>query len=57
MCMGVLPTCMLVHHVVTAHRQQKRAFDFLELELEVIVYHHVCTENQTWVLCKSSKCS
>ena len=34
---------------------QKRASDPLELELQMVVSHHVGVRNCTWVLCKSRK--
>jgi hypothetical protein len=36
---------------------QKRAWDPWELELWMVVKHHLGARNPTWVLCKSSKCS
>ena len=49
---------MPVYHVCTdAQGGQKRALDPLELELWVIVSHHVSARNPDWVLCKSSQCS
>lgn len=43
MCMSGLPVCVFVRS--------------LEVELQVIVSHHVGAQNQTWVLCKNSQCS
>lgn len=36
---------------------QNRAINPLELELLVIVSHHVGPENQAWILWQSSRCS
>lgn len=36
---------------------QKRALDLLELELWVVLSHHVDVENQTQALWKCSQCS
>ena len=41
---------------VIAFGGQKRVGP-LELELQMVVSYHVGAENQTWVFCKSSKCS
>lgn len=42
MCMGVLPACRSVHHVLRGVQGgQKRAQDALELELPVVVSHSV----------------
>ena len=41
----------------SACRNQKRSLDPLELELQMVVGHHVDAGNQNWVLCKSSQCS
>jgi hypothetical protein len=39
---------MYVHHVCAwCHRIQKRMLEPLQLELEMIVSHHVCAGNQT----------
>jgi len=35
---------------------QKRASDTLELELQVIVSHHMSDKNQIQVLCKNIQC-
>jgi hypothetical protein len=36
---------------------QKRTLHPLELELEMVVSHHVGAEDCSWVLCGSNKCS
>jgi hypothetical protein len=36
---------------------QKQKPGPLEMELQMIVSHHVGARNQTWVLSKSNKCS
>lgn len=48
-----LHTCMskLLHSSV--HRDQKRALDPLELELEVIESHHVSAGNSIWSLARA----
>lgn len=49
-----LPTCMHVHHLcVRCLWSQKRALDALEMELRVVVNHHVVAWNQ--VLWKSGQ--
>ena len=40
-----------------AHGDQKRPSDALELELQVVVSHHVGARNRTQALWKSSQCS
>lgn len=39
-----------------AHRCQKQASDLLELELWLVVSHHVGSGTLTQILCKSNKC-
>ena len=41
-------------YLPVAHGVQKRALDPLELELQMVVSHHVGAENQTWVPWKSN---
>lgn len=36
---------------------QKKALGFLELELQIVMGHHVGAKNHTWVFCKSRQCS
>ena len=36
-----------------AHRLQRKVSEPLELELEMVVGHHVGARNQTQILCKS----
>jgi hypothetical protein len=55
MNMDVLPACMSVYH--GACRGQNKVSDILELELQMVVSHHVGAEAQTQVLYKSNKCS
>lgn len=44
MCMtSVLPACIYVHMYVWYHREQKRAMDFLELELQMFM-RYMCWE-------------
>lgn len=40
-----------------AHRDQKRAPNLLELELQMVLRHHVGSGNQALDLSKSSQCS
>lgn len=47
MCVDVFPACKSVHHVCIVHRDQKRASDLLELELQTVLSHHVDAGNQT----------
>jgi len=51
MCISVLPTC--VSHAPLMSSGHKRALDTLELELQMVVSHHVGAGNETQVLCKS----
>jgi hypothetical protein len=52
--MNVLPVCLRTMCVTSACRGQK-VLEHLELELQILVSHHVGAGNQTWVLCQSSK--
>jgi hypothetical protein len=54
MYMSVLPACMHVHHI---HEHALGMSDGPELELLMIVSHHVGTGDPSLVLCKSNKCS
>lgn len=47
---------MYTKYVLGTQRSQKKASDPQELEFQIIVSHHVGTENQTQVLWKSNKC-
>lgn len=47
--MGVLPMCVYMNQKCSAHTDQKRALEPLELELEMVVSHYVGAGNQTWV--------
>lgn len=51
MCICILPSCMYARapHVSGAHRGQKVALDLLELELGMIVSHHMGAGDWTWV--------
>ena len=55
MCMSVLLDCMLVHAMST--KEEKRASDPLEPELQVFVNCYVGVGKQTWVPCKNHKYS
>lgn len=44
---------MFVLHAFGAHRGQKKTLNPLEVELEVVVSHHVGRGNHTQVLCKT----
>ena len=46
-----------VTNVYSAHGDQERTLDSLEMEIQVVVCHCVVAGNQTWVLRKSSKTS
>lgn len=46
-----------VTHVYSAHRDQERTLNSLELEVRIVVCHCVVAGNKTWVPCKSSKTS
>ena len=57
MDMGVLSTCLSVHHLhVVSAETQERVSDTLELELQVVVSSHKGAENRIQVLCKTSYC-
>jgi hypothetical protein len=45
MYMSVLLTCTSVHHICSWYRGQKRVSDPLELQLGMVVSHHVGTGN------------
>lgn len=47
MCVDVFPACKSMYHICIFHRDQKRASDLLELELETVLSHHVDAGNQT----------
>jgi hypothetical protein len=50
-----LTTYMYVHHIACLMlTKARRGSKPLDLELHVVVSHHVGTGNRTWVLCKSS---
>lgn len=44
-------------YICGANRGQKMTSDPLELESQIFVNHHVCAENQIWVLQKNAQCS
>lgn len=46
--------CMY-HECARACRSHKRALDTPDMELQVTLSHHMGTENQTCVFCKSSQ--
>lgn len=52
LCVCVLPAC-----VPGVCGGQKRVSSSLELELRMVLNHHVGAWNQTQVLCKTNKCS
>lgn len=43
-------------YVGSAYGGQKRVWNPLELELQIVVSHHLNAGNQIQVLCKTSKC-
>lgn len=49
--------CVCATFTHDAHRGQKRALDPLDLDLQMVVSHHVHAANLLWVLWKSSQCS
>ena len=42
--------------VIGALKAKKKASDLLELELWMVVNHHVGAGNRTWVPCKNNMC-
>jgi hypothetical protein len=48
-------THTLTMYVPGAHGSQKRVSGLLELELQVVMYHHVCIGNQILVLLKEQQ--
>lgn len=52
-----LPTCMCVHYICALRDQKSDLVATLKLELLMVMRGHMCAGNQTWVHCKSSKCS
>lgn len=61
MHMSALPTCMYVCILygwcLVSEDVKRKESDPLELELEVVVNHHVGAENQVQAPCRSNKCS
>lgn len=55
MGMGVLPALCLCSTCVSVPEEARRSSDPLELKLEPIVWCHVCTGIQNWVLCKCTQ--
>lgn len=51
-----LPSCMNVPKVLDWYPKSQPRICSLELELQVVLSHHVNDEKWTWVLCKSDKC-
>lgn len=47
MCMNVLPACVSANHMCVwcPQKKKKRALDPLGLELQMVLSHHVGTEN------------
>lgn len=46
----VLPTCMPVHHLSFCFVQEpEKGVKSLELQLQMVVSHHVGAGNQSWV--------
>lgn len=43
-CMGAMSACVCALHTCSAHRSQRRESDSLNLELQMVVTHHI------WVL-------
>lgn len=56
MYMGVLLARISLYHLQAGPGSQK-VLDPPVLELQIVVIHHVCARNQTWVLWKKSQCS
>lgn len=51
MYVSVLPSCTFMYHMCAL------SVEALEMELQIVVSHHVGARKQTQVLHKSSKCS
>ena len=51
-CMYVCMYVCMFLCVCSAHRDQKRVLDHVELDLQMAMRHHVSARNQTWILCK-----
>jgi hypothetical protein len=50
MCIDVFPNIWLSStHMPSAGGGQEKALDPLELELQIVVSHHMGAENQTWI--------
>ena len=45
MGVSVLPVCVCVHHISAVPTELEGWLDFLQLELQVVVGHHVGAEN------------
>jgi hypothetical protein len=45
MCRGVLPACMSTRYGPGAHRRHERVSDTLDMDLQVVVSHHVSAGN------------
>ena len=59
MCISVISACVCICTMCMPGvlRDQKRELNHLKLELQMVVSCYVDAGNQTWVFCKSSKCS
>lgn len=55
--MGVLPACASACCVCTVPEKPEWMMDSPTLEFQMIVSCHGSVVNQSWVLCKSNKCS
>lgn len=55
MCMGILPAAYMHTMSMPSAQGQKRVWDVLELELQMVLSHHTGAGKQISVFCKSSK--
>lgn len=53
LCVGVLCACMAVHHMNAVCPGGQKMLDYLELELWMVMRHHMGAGHRTWVFCTS----
>lgn len=57
MYMGILATCLSLHHVCLMPLESKEGTGYMELDLQIVVSLHMGAGNQCYVLWKSSQSS